>query len=571
MNIQTEHLEDHTARLTVEVDADRFERAKRQAARQIANQIRIPGFRKGKVPYNILVQRGFEQQIIMDAVENLSQDVYRESLDQSELLPYGPGAFEDFEIEPAVKFIYTLPLQPTVDLGDYQAVRLDYEAPEVTDEEVDAAMKRLQEQEALVEEKQGPVALGNRLTVDIHSEFLDDGDGEDADDEADDETESEAEDVIDDVESDEDDRDENVLELEDDEDNATPLAGDVFMHEHDAVITLSEDNEPLPGFNDHLVGANVDDELEFELTVPEDSEDFTDIVGRRIRFHISVKGVAAVTLPELNDDLAARITQDEDEPLTLLQLRVRMRETLQQEKENQAKRTYAGRVLDEIVQGATLSYPEVMVSQQTDTILRDLESRLRQQGMGLKEYYSVTGKTEEELREDYRETAVTTLERSLVLGEVASDLQLRVTERQVEAQLDKVLERFGEQGAQLRAIFDTPNMRENIVNELMMDGVNNALFAIGRGEPLPEPEPEPEAEVEVEADDVEETVAEADTETVAEAVAEADTAADAEAVAEVDEVEVADEPEQVAYDEVGDDAAEEADETDEEANKPADS
>ena len=496
MNIQTEHLDDHTARFTVEIDAERFEKSKRQAARKIANQVRIPGFRKGKAPYNILVQKGFEQQIVMDAVEDLSQTVYRETIEQSDVEPYGPGAFEDFKLDPTITFIYTVPLRPTIELGDYQSVRLDYEAPEITDEQVDDAMKRLQEQEALTEESQQPVAVGNRVTMDVHSEFVDDP--------APAETE-----VTEDAGDDEADEDGEAPERD------APAAGDQFIHEHDLTLRVVEDQELLPGFNDELIGANKDDELEFELTVPEDSEDYPDLVGRKIRFHVSIKNVETVTLPELNDDLAARITADEDEPLTLLQLRVRMRETLENEAERRARGEFSGRVLDEIVGGATIAYPEVMVEESIDSMIRDLDSRLRQQGMTLNDYYNVTGRAEEDLREEYREGAIRSLERSLVLGEIVSDLDLTVPEYKVNNHIDTMLQRFGEQAEGLRSLFDTPNMRSSIVNDLLQEMVTDVLVAIGRGEPLPEPQPEPEpADGEAESaadagDDLESQTAEA--------------------------------------------------------------
>jgi trigger factor len=99
LNIQTEQLDNHTARFTVEVEQERLDLAKRNAARKIAKQVRIPGFRKGKAPYHILIQNGLESQILNDAIENLSQDIYRDTLEQSDISPYGPGAFEVFKLE----------------------------------------------------------------------------------------------------------------------------------------------------------------------------------------------------------------------------------------------------------------------------------------------------------------------------------------------------------------------------------------------------------------------------------------------------------------------------------------
>ena len=306
LNIQTEYLENQTARFTVEIEPERFNRAKQKAARKIAKSVRIPGFRKGKAPYRILVQQGLEPQIAMEAVDTLGQEVYREALEQSEVEPYGPGAFEDYRLEPTVTFIYTVPLQPTVELNDYQSIRLDYEPLEIDDEMVDRSMKSLQEQEALAEESQQPAVIGNRITADIHGKFADDApDG----------------------------GDDNAQESD------APEKGATFLHEHDATFVLDPDYESvLPGFAEAVVGAEVDSELEFELIAPDDDEDYEDIAGRKISFSVDVKKIEVITLPELNDDLAARITQNEEEPLTLLQLRMRVRENLEKEAETSIKR-----------------------------------------------------------------------------------------------------------------------------------------------------------------------------------------------------------------------------------------
>src|SRR5690606_36366724 len=131
LNIQTERLADHTARFTVEVEEERQEKAKQEAAKKIAHRVNIPGFRKGKAPYRILVNYVGEAAILEDAVDVLGNDVYKDVLEQSDIQPYGPAALEDFGIDPQPTFKFVVPLQPTVDLGEYNTVRLDYEAAQV--------------------------------------------------------------------------------------------------------------------------------------------------------------------------------------------------------------------------------------------------------------------------------------------------------------------------------------------------------------------------------------------------------------------------------------------------------
>jgi trigger factor len=501
LNVQTEHLEtDHRARMTVKIDDQRLEKAKKQAARKIAKQVNIPGFRRGKAPYRVLIQNGLGQHILEDALEELSQDIYREIIQDSELEPYGPGTFENFEYEEEVPtFTYTIPLQPEATLGDYRSVRLEFEEPEVTDEELDRAMKRLRQQEALVEESQHPVKVGDRVTVDLHSTFADDP----------------PEDVAE-AESDEDEAD--------DEENEPPIKGATFIHEEETAFDLDPDDEPiLPGFIENLIGAEVDEERDFQLTVPDDPDDDEDfyagIEGRLIDVNVIIEKIETVTLPELNDDFAARITEnEEDGPLTLLELRVRMREQLYERKLENAKDQYANDVLSEIVEMSEFAFPEVMVEEQIDAMLKDFDQRLRQQGMSLESFMSLTGRDEDDLKADYREPAINGIKRTLVMREVIETEGLSVTNDMVDERIDKMVAQFGEQAAQIRSMFDTPQMRTNIMNEALQDMVTERIIAIARGEEIPEPgadEPTADDTAEVEsdsADPVEEPVAATETE-----------------------------------------------------------
>lgn len=512
MNIQTEHLDDHRVQFTVEVEAERFEKAKRKVARKIAKGVNIPGFRKGKAPYNILVQYGFEANIVNDAIDDLTQVIYRETLEQAEdIEPYGPGALEDIQLEEnSPKFIYTVPLQPRVELGEYRDVRVDYEEPEITDDMVEAAMKQIQRQQAVIEESSQPVAVGDRVTIDIHSEFADGEEREDEDEDADLEDKLD-EDAGNDEADDTDDVDEDDDEVE--ETPPTPYKGDPFIHEHDAAIDLDPEDEPImPGFIDALVGVNVGDTVEFELTVPEQEEDVEyqqEIVGRKVHFSIEIKKVENVTLPELNDELAARITEEEDEPLTLLQLRMRVRENMEQEAENRLKSSYAMNVLDDMVAVSALYYPEAMVEDQIDNMLGEFEQRLSQQGLSMDTYMEITNSTREDLGNMYRESAVETVERSLVLSELVTAENIKVKDSAINARIDEILSQFGEQADSLRGAFDTPSMRNSIVSDLTQQKIMDRIIAIGKGEEIIEDD-EDDDEVEIaestEADEAENEV-----------------------------------------------------------------
>ncbi len=486
MNIQTERIDNHQARITVEIEPKRWQKAKKEAARGLSRRYKIPGFRKGKAPYNVIKRYVGEAPIIEEAMEKMGNEVYREALESSDVDPYALGNLENFQLEPQPTYVFTIPLVPEVEPGDYRSMRVDYEEPEVTDEDVNNAMRRLQQQEALVEEKEGPIAEGDRVTLDLHSEFAD---GKERDDDE---------------------------EFDPNDLNEAPKKGDHFLHRHDIEMNLDRDLEPvMPGFMDELLGAEVDDELEFELTIPDDDADYDErILGRKIRFEVTVKEVQAVILPEMNDDFAARVTEeDNDKPLTLLELRMRVRENMQAQVRQEYNDLYKNKVLGKLIEGAVrIDFPEAMLQDRIDDRLKQLAGQLREQNMTLEMYQKKEGITGEELREQQRDEAIEGLKRSLVLGQVLQAENISVSDEEVEGHIDEMLAQFGERANALRNFLDTPQQRQNIVSNVMSEKIMERLVKIAKGEPLDEEDDdtddadaiEAEAEI-VDADAVAET------------------------------------------------------------------
>ncbi len=467
MNIQTERLEDHTARITVELDGERLDQAKKQAGQEISKKVNIPGFRKGKAPYRMLVNYVGEAAILEEAVELLSNDIYKEALPQTDIDPYGPGSLVDFKPEPP-SFIYVVPLQPSVDLKDYSELRLEYAPPTVDDHDVNMSLRNLQEEQAVVEPSFQPAVMSNRVTLDIHSHII--GEGEHKHEHAEGE------------------------EGEEEADSHDHEQGEPFMHEHDAMFILDADGEPVPGFNDALIGAVDGETRMFELAVPEDEDKYGDASGKKVHFTITVKKIEVLTLPELTDDFAARVTKDEEKQLSLLELRIRMRENLEKSSSDQYREDFLRRAIDALVEKAEIGFPEAVVADQVEDFLRDLDQRLRRQGMTLKDYMSIYKKSTDDLYNDYRPNAVQTVKRSLVLRQLVSSEALLVSDESVNAEIDRVLGRFElDKQEDIRKMFDAPQMRDSVRNDLLRDQVIDRIVAIAKGEksalaPLPTPE-----------------------------------------------------------------------------------
>ena len=482
MNIQTERLEDQTARVTVEIDTQRLDTAKQKAAQQISRKVNIPGFRKGKVPYRVLLNYVGEAAILEDAVELLSQEVYKEVLPQTDLEPYGPGILTDVKSEELPPtFVYVVPLQPSVDLKGYRSIRMPYETPEITDEAVTRAMKNLQEQNAVVEESHQPAALNNRVTLDLHSYILNDHEEAETEAEA---TDDEVTETIDEHDHDEHDHEEGEHDHEHDHHHDDGDEGTPYIHEHDMQLLLDEDDEPQPGFNEALLGANVGDSRVFVLTFPDDAEEYEEMSGKTVRYYVDVKKIETLTLPELTDDFAARVTKDDEKPLSLLELRIRARENLTTTTEENYRNDFMRKVLDEIVKQGDIRFPEAMVADQVDRFLQDFDQRLRQQGITLQDYMKIYQKTPQNMYDDYREASEQTVRRSLVLRELADAEQLGVTEEGVDNQIEKVVGQFGEdQRDTIRQMFlSQATMRDSVRSDLLRDVVLDRIIAIAKGE-----------------------------------------------------------------------------------------
>jgi trigger factor len=248
-------------------------------------------------------------------------------------------------------------------------------------------------------------------------------------------------------------------------------------------LNTGEDEPFGPGFSEALVGANVGESREFEITYPDDEKTGENLRGKQAKFYATVKKIEVVTLPALNDDLAARLTKDEEKPLSLLELRVRVRENLVKAAEDQAKSDFARDAVEALVKDAQISYPEVMVADQVQSMLEDFDRDLRQRaGLRLEDYKTIYKKTDEDLFNEFRESAVRTLERSLVLGEVLKAEAMDISDERINEEIGRIAGQFGDGGDQIRKMFQKQSMRDNLKNDLLRDEVLNRIVAIAKGE-----------------------------------------------------------------------------------------
>jgi len=275
-----------------------------------------------------------------------------------------------------------------------------------------------------------------------------------------------------------------------------------------------------------IVGVSTGESKEFTISFPDDYEDKA-VAGHTYNFSVTVNEVQSRTLPVLNDDFAKTATNGEID--TLLGLRMDVRKQLQTMATNDAENVYADKVLNQIVEGATLKYPEEMIDDYIHDILNDLDRNLRQRGLSLDDYKRLQNKTDEGLHEEYRETAIRRLERSLALGEIVNQEQLSISRAELDAQIDTMSKQFGEQADIFKSMLMKDENRQNVASDMMTSRAMKRLIAIGRGENPPlGPDPVTETAESADVTPTEATPSEASAETPIETTEASNTAPNAE-------------------------------------------
>jgi trigger factor len=430
LTIHTEEDSERQLKVTVEVPENQVQAQMRRTARDLARQVNIPGFRKGKVPYNILVQRVGEEALRADAVEEMLESVFVEALEEIEESPYRQPSIDDIEMKPLVLKI-TIPLEPIVKLGDYRAIRREIQPVEVTDEALEEALERVRSQHEILEPVDRPAEIGDLITVS--------GEGK--------------------------------IDEED---------GEVIWHEHETDLVLNPEKLfPSLRFVENLVGMSAGETKEFIFTFPEDYDD-EELAGRNASFEVSVERVQSRELPEITDEMA----QEEGEYETVEELREGLKKDLYEQSERQAKSDLLDDVVNEMMSEAEINYPPALVEAELDDTLANFKEQVTRSGWQWDDYIKLQSHTEESLRDEWREDAIERVRRGLVLRQFVEEEKLSVSSSEIDSAVDKRLGRFGENEElhdQLRSFFTQGQGLDMMTNEILMDKVQERVEDIVTG------------------------------------------------------------------------------------------
>jgi len=451
ITIHTNEDDQRQLELKVDVSEDRVEQAMRAQARQLANQVRIPGFRRGKVPYNVVLQRFGRDMIRAEAVEELVQLVYEEAITEAGVTPYGRATLDDMEIEP-LSITFTIPLEPVATLSEYRSMRKEIDEINITDEAVEEALEQVQFNHQEVEVVDRPSESGDVITVGGKGELLPQAAAE---------------------------SDVEVSDEEDDADEAPSVPEVLFDEESIDLLVDSEKVFPGTDFVENLTGKSAGDEISFTLAFPEDYEE-EGLAGRTAEFDLHVLDVKKRDVPPLDDELA-KLEGDYE---TLDELRDDLRQRLQDQAEAQAKEELIEGMIDHLLEGAELVYPPAAVEMEIDETLENFKNQVSRSGWDFEDYMKLQSLTEDSLRDDFRESSEDRLRRRLVMRQFVLDEKLRIEAQDVEALIDERVARFDDNEElrnSMRNFYLSGSGFDMISSEVLSDKVYDRITAIFSG------------------------------------------------------------------------------------------
>ena len=457
MKLTLERLPESRVLLDIAADEDEFAKAMDRAYRRVANQVAVPGFRRGKAPRGVIERMYGREVVVEDAHKQMMTDLYRRALEQEELVPVGDPEVELVAAEP-LAFKVTLPVYPTVDPGAYADVRVDPVDAAVDEAEVDAVIERLRKsQSPWVDPAEAGLEVGPDLVLERRSRTPREGDQVTVD--------------------------YRVLEGE------TPLGEPV----EDAIFVLGESNL-LERMREEIERLHVGETATFDVAYAEDDESVDpERRGKTYHYTVTLKGLKERDLLPLDDDFARAVAEVE----SLDELRSEVRDDLHQGKTADARAEVLNRIVERMAEGATIDPPPPMVDEAVDDDLRSFRSQLAQRRLSLEEYQRLSGQTEAELREEMRPAAARRLRNSLLLREIAQREGIAVDDAEVNEEVERLAAAAA--GAanpeRVREFYQSDSFRRVLRGDLFERRVTDRLIELateGRGAVINgwvEPEP----------------------------------------------------------------------------------
>ena len=407
MSVQVEKLEHNMAKLTIEVPETELEAAIEKAYQKQKKSISLPGFRKGKAP-RVMIEKMYGKGVFLeDAANSLIPVQYSMAAGESGLEIVSQPTIDVTQLEPGKPFIFTaeVAVKPEVTLGEYKGVEVEKQNTEVLDEEIDAEIfKERESNSRMIDVEDRAVENGDTVNLDfegfVDGEAFEGGKGE-----------------------------------------GYPL--------------VIGSNTFIPGFEEQLIGANIDEEKEVNVTFPEDYQ-AEELKGKAAVFKCKVNRIQKKELPEVDDEFAKDVSEFD----TLEEYKADIRKKLAEEKEKDAQRAKEDAVINKIIETSEMDIPDAMVDAQIDQMADDFGRRMQSQGLSLEQYFQFTGLTMEKLRDELKPQALKRIQTRLILEKIAEVEDIQPTDEQVDEEIAKMAEMYKMEADKLKEMIGEYEMAQ---------------------------------------------------------------------------------------------------------------
>ena len=390
MSLQVEKLEKNMAKLTIEVSAEELEKALQGAYLKQRGNISLPGFRKGKVPRQMIEKMYGAEIFYEEAANSIIPEAYSKAYDECELEIVSQPAIDVVQLEKGKPFIFTAEVatKPEVTLGEYKGLKVDKVSNRVTAKEVDAKLEEEQKK--------------NARTVAVEDRAVQDGD-------------------------------EVMLDFEGFVDGVAFEGGKGENYP----LTIGSGSF-IPGFEEQLVGAEKEQEVEVNVTFPKEYHS-ADLAGKDAVFKCTVHEIKVKELPELDDEFAAEVSEFD----TLEEYKADIKTKIKEQKIAEGNRKKEDQAVEQAVANATMEIPEAMIDTQVRQMAQEFSQRIQAQGLTMEQYFQFTGMTADKMMEDMKPQAVKRIETRLVLEAIAKAENIEITDEKVDEELAKMAESYG--------------------------------------------------------------------------------------------------------------------------------
>ena len=397
MSLQVEKLEKNMAKLTIEVSAEELDKAMEKAYQKQKSRISLPGFRKGKAPRKMIESMYGKGVFMEDAVNSLVPQEYSKAIADCDLEIVSQPEINVTQMEPGKALIFTADVatKPEVTLGDYKGVEVPKTEIAVTDEEVDAEVKKEQDKSSrtvVVEDR--AAANGDITTIDfegfVDGVAFDGGKGSDY---------------------------------------ALTLGSGTF----------------IPGFEDQLVGANTGDHVEVKVTFPEEYQ-AKELAGKEAVFQCDVKKIETKEVPELDDEFAKDVSEFD----TLAEYKEDVKKNLTEKKEKEARTAKENAAVDKAIENAQMDIPDLMIQTQCRQMMDDFARSMQQQGLSMDQYFQFTGQSMDKMMEDMKPQALKRIQTRLVLEKIAETENTQPSEEEITEEIQKMADAYKMEADKIR-------------------------------------------------------------------------------------------------------------------------